>query len=923
MVRGRVEGQHIAVGEAGKRHIEQFGKGGRTATASTASARSDTPGGQPAGNPKVLVGGLEGDIPVGVEHEERLGFEGGDTGGQRLEHIGRDIVREVDVLGGIALVGVAYGLGGGRRGRLACRPGLFLAVAERDLVGRYRGLALVDDDGVHDDANRTSIIHERDFLVVAGEVVATARPLEIPQFDVGVVGIIVATSFDEVAVDKHHKVPGPDDAVVLNHVLRINLRGVLPPFHGGVGKEFLGRLEQLGFGHPDIGFGHRNIQKHELVVGLNRIVGVREPLGKGLVLGTPALQHPGIRGLVVLHIVDGERTPGALAGAHRNRLAVAEGRLLVDVETDLPDGDREGLGAEERDRVGGVAREGNRVRAAAVLDGLGNHHTGLETDGLPGGKGLAGNRQRGGLESPGGRVGGGLLHLGLPFADEGFGRVVVDAVGPDDDGKVAERTREGGRTRDRDIELEGVVARAVHSDGLCVERVERQLGKSRDGGYHRPGVGEGHALGVGLDRSLAVRASLAGVEGCGRGKHPVDALVLVRVNRRGRVVFRRGRTEGEANHLNGRVADGRVDGWIFPASVKVHGRRTEAVLLNRHRVLNIRLRRIGKPIGQSPAGIGVHLIDGEHQVLDVHRLRVLDLLAVVPAREHVLVRAVGEDAVGDFLGIGRDAGERGKATALAVCVSAVVRVDAATADDDGVDAVLDGVNPTHIGPDFIHFVKALQDVHPGHRELPRFEHHRVKVGVHAVPFGGGDADGPGLNAVHIVLVAEAGFKPPGQPVHAFVGGDRRLGGEVDAVVAFHKVAEGAVFELLGRIVELDTLEHERAPVRPATGLLLDLRDGIDAVAVARAVVIHIAPRLKGEKAGYGHLPELQESRLHILPREGRRTRVEGRAGGGIYRVPCHYLSTIAPFESVIRVTGSFTLNSTVNISRTLSLLSTS
>ncbi len=180
MVRGRVEGQHIAIGEAGKRHIEQFGKGGRTATAA-APAGADTARGQPAGNPKVLVGRLEGDIPVGVEHEEGLGLKGGDTGGQRLEHLGRDIVREVDVLGGFGLPRVPDGLAGGCRRGLARRPGLFLAVTERDLVGRNRGLALVDDDGVHDDANRTSIVHEGDLLAVLGKEVPAAGVLEIHQ----------------------------------------------------------------------------------------------------------------------------------------------------------------------------------------------------------------------------------------------------------------------------------------------------------------------------------------------------------------------------------------------------------------------------------------------------------------------------------------------------------------------------------------------------------------------------------------------------------------------------------------------------------------------------------------------------------------------------------------------------------------------
>ncbi len=645
-------------------------------------------------------------------------------------------------------------------------------------------------------------------------------------------------------------------------------------------------------------------------------------MGKGLVLAAPAFEHPRIGRGVVLHIVDGERTPGALAGAHRNRLAVAQGRLLVDVEADLPDGDGEGLGPEERDRVGGVARQGDGVRACA-LGGLCYHHAGLETDGLPGGHGLAGNGQSGGLESPGGRVGAGLLHLRLPFTDEGFGGVAVYAVGPDADAQVAERTCEGGRAGGGHIELEGVVPGPVYLHGLGVERIEVEFLERRGRFGDAPGRGVGNGLRVGLDRRLAILTGLAGVENGWRGQHLVDSGIGIVVDGRRRVVFCRRIAYRRANHTDGRFADGRVNGGIFPASVEVHRRRAQAVLGDGGRVLDEGFGRIGEVVGQPPAGVGSHLPDGEHQVLDVHRLRILDLLVVVPAREHVLVRSVGEDAVGDFLGVGRYAGERGQPTALAVCVGAGVGVDAAAADDDGVDAVLNLVHPAHIGPDFVHLVKTLKDVHPGHRELPRLQHHFVERGVHAVPFGGCDADGPGLHPLHIVLVAQASLEPPRQPVHALKGGDGRLGGEMDAVVAFHKVAERAVFELLGRIVELDTLEYERAPVSGSAGLFLDLRGGVDAVAIARAGIVHIAPRLKGEQGRHGHLPELQESGLHILPREGRRARVKGRAGGGIYREPCHYLSTIAPPWYFIRVTGSFTLNSTENISRTLSLLSTS
>ena len=368
------------------------------------------------------------------------------------------------------------------------------------------------------------------------------------------------------------------------------------------------------------------------------------------------------------------------------------------------------------------------------------------------------------------------------------------------------------------------------------------------------------------------------VERCRGGKDLVYPLRGIRVNHRGGVVFCRRIAYRRANHTDGRFTDRGVNFGVFALAVKVHRCRAEAVLQDGRGILNESLRRIGQIVRQSPRR------NGDHQVLDVHRLRILDVLRVVPAGEHIPGRAVGEDAVSNLLRVGRRPGQRGQAVALAVGIGAGVRAD--TADDDGVHGVLNRVKPADPRPNLIDLVKALKDVHPRHREIPRLKHQVVEVWI---LIGIRDTHGPGLHPVHIVLVAEAGLEPAGESVAPLKGGDGRLGGEMDAVVSENQVAERAVLQHLRGIVELDGLIHESTAVGVRAGLFLELGRGVDAVSMTRPGVVHITAGNEIHKGGQGHLPELQEPWLHILPRECGGAFVKGNPGGGIYREPCHTL----------------------------------
>ena len=279
------------------------------ATAATATA-ADSTGGKPAGNPKVVVGCLEGDIPVRVQHKERFPLKGGHAVCEVVELVRLDIAGKVYI--GSVLLGLdaTDRLAGRLLRGLRFRPGLFLAVAEGDLVGGNCGLSLVDGHGVHQDG--------------------------------------FGTLADDVCIGKKEILSRADGAVVLHHKFRVNFRGILPPLDRRVRKEFLGGGQEFLLGHLHIDAGHRDVKENELVAGVlvglpgifksaNGIVRVREPLGEGFVLGAPAFQIPAVVRGIVLHGVDGERPPGAFAGTHRDGLAVSESRLLVDVEADLPD----------------------------------------------------------------------------------------------------------------------------------------------------------------------------------------------------------------------------------------------------------------------------------------------------------------------------------------------------------------------------------------------------------------------------------------------------------------------------------------------------------------------------------------------------------------------------------------------------------